>query len=132
MITIVDALDALDMAARGRQDHTYRDGYYISDSGRCLVGEALSILGVSDLDLQGMAGVTIDALYEQGLPWSQKMTLGAMLVFRAAQRSQDGLLSVDQSWGAALEQAIKIAARVWDIIPDSVVAAAAPTVLETV
>jgi hypothetical protein len=93
---------------------------YAGQSGpRCLVGQALSLAQVADGDLEPLGHLGVRELYTQGrLP--VRLTLGALAVFDAAQRSQD----CGYAWGDALEYASHVAMRYLDLLPDAAVPAA--------
>jgi hypothetical protein len=80
----------------------------------CLVGHALSLAGVGDDDLVTLGDRGVRELYAEGrLP--VRLTLGALAVFDAAQRSQDR----GYAWGDALDYASGVAVRLLDLLPDS-------------
>jgi hypothetical protein len=69
---------------------------------------------VSDEGLQAFRGRGVRELYAQGrLP--VRLTLGALAVFDAAQRTQDR----GQPWGDALDHAARVALRFLDLLPDA-------------
>jgi hypothetical protein len=81
---------------------------------RCLVGHALSFAGVGDDELAMLDDLGVRELYCGGkLP--VRLTLGALAVFDAAQRSQDR----GYAWGDSLDYASDVAARLLDLLPDS-------------
>ena len=88
--------------------------YWRRAGPRCLVGHALSLaqVGANDLDALGDRGVR--ELYRHGkLP--VRLTIGALVVLDAAQRTQDrGYTGAD-----ALEYASNVAVRFLDLVPDS-------------
>lgn len=80
---------------------------------RCLVGHALSLAHVNDSDLDGLGDRGVRELYRRGeLP--VRLTIGALVVLDAAQRTQDR----GYSWGDALDYANSIAVRFLDLVPD--------------
>ena len=85
---------------------------YASDGGpQCLVGRCLSLAGVDEDDLDALGGHGVRELYDRGgLP--VRLTLGALVVFDAAQRGQDR----GYAWGEALEYAVGVAERFLDLI----------------
>jgi hypothetical protein len=83
------------------------------------VGHALSLAQVSDEDLEALRGRGMRELYAQGqLP--VRLTLGAVAVFDAAQRTQDR----GYAWGDALNHAAAVALRFLDLLPDAAFGAA--------
>lgn len=79
-----------------------------------LVGRALSLAHVADVELQQLGARDVRALYSQGsLP--VRLTFGAMAVLDAAQRGQDG----GYTCGEVLESAIGVAVRFLDLMPDT-------------
>jgi hypothetical protein len=88
---------------------------YAAHSGpRCLVGHALALAGVDEDDLAALGDLGVRELYGEGrLP--VRLTLGALAVFDAAQRSQDR----GYAWGDALDYASGVAVRLLDLLPDS-------------
>lgn len=128
MHTVVDAINTLEVVVKGNESRVTSNGLYYTpnlplEDRFCIVGSALNHLGVTVADLIVMGPLSIDFLYEQDrVPFP--LSLGAMLVYRAAQRTQDGLVGEDRSWGAAFDSAVVAASRVIDLIPDSAVAAA--------
>lgn len=124
MHDVVDALNTLEVVIKGNENKIHTAGIYLDRyEGYGIVGAALSHLGVSDQDLILLGPLRIDYLYERDLS-PLPLTLGGMLVYRAAQRTQDGLIGADRSWGAAFDNAVRAASRVFDLLPDSAVAAA--------
>lgn len=128
MIDIEAALNTLEGVVEGYQTKIHHTGLYytpnVSDAERfCIVGTALTRLGATVRQLVGMGPLKIDYLYERDL-CPVPLTLGGMVVFRAAQRTQDGLVGADRSWGAAFDNAVVAAGRVFDLMPDSVVSSA--------
>lgn len=130
MHTVVDAINSLECVVKGNESKLgLTELYYRSvtdadqDTRFSLVGAALHNLGVTVSELIGMGPLKIDYLYEEGkLPFD--LSLGALAVYRAAQRTQDGLTGGDRSWGAAFDNAVVAASRVIDLMPESVVATA--------
>lgn len=117
MHDIVQALNLLEEVMTGNEDRVTSFGLYYDHGKRCLVGECLSRLGVSDEVLILLGPRSIDFLYERDLS-PLPMTLGGMLVYRSAQRTQDGLCGEDHTWGGAFQSAVRTASRVIDLIPD--------------
>jgi hypothetical protein len=130
MHTVVDALNTLELVTKGNEDRVTSHGLYYrsvvtstEDERFCIVGAALHRAGVSVAELTIMGPLKIDHLYERGLA-PLDLSLGGMIVYRAAQRTQDGLTEDDRSWGAAFDNAVVAASRVIDLVSDSAVAAA--------
>jgi hypothetical protein len=129
MIDVVQALDLLDrcVAERGC-DYAYaprwtaHGGYstcqYVHDGEPdCMIGLALAKSGMPVEALRMLGSDRLAGLYSaHRLPID--LTLGALAVFRAAQRAQDE----GQCWGVALRQARLIAGRYFGLIPSAVVA----------
>jgi hypothetical protein len=81
---------------------------------QCLVGRRLSLAGANDRDLDALDGHAVRELYRRGaLP--VQLTLGALVLFDAAQRGQDR----GYGWDEALEYAVGVAGRFLDLIPPS-------------
>ncbi|MDT4903312.1 MAG: hypothetical protein QOH52_1328 [Pseudonocardiales bacterium] len=129
MIDVVQALDLLEQCVSERGcGYVYapkwsaRDGYstcqYVHNGKPdCIIGLAFAKSGVPVETLQTLSGDRLAGLHsEHRLPIH--LTLGALVVFRAAQRAQDQGLS----WGVALRQATLIAGRYFDLIPAAIVA----------
>lgn len=96
------------------RDH--RSLYANHHGPRCLVGHALSLAGVGDDELATLGDLGVRELYSEGkLP--VRLTLGALAVFDAAQRSQDR----GYAWGDALDYASSAAVRLLDLLPDHAV-----------
>jgi hypothetical protein len=118
MIDIGRALDLLGAAVKQRGASFVfvagRDQFclYRGDGGpQCLVGRCLSLAGVHDDDLDALGGDGVRELYHRGaLP--VRLTLGALVVFDAAQHGQDR----GHTWGEALEDAVGAAERFADMI----------------
>jgi hypothetical protein len=88
---------------------------------RCLVGHALSLAHVGDSDLDELDDRGVRELYRHGkLP--VRLTIGALVVLDAAQRTQDR----GYTWGDALEYASDVAVRFLDLVPDSLFEACSP------
>lgn len=130
-IDVVTALNSLEELTHGNEARTNStELYFDSKDGFSLVGESLHKAGVSVETLVFLGPLRIEYLYERGLlPIS--LTLGAAMVYRAAQRTQDGLVGADRSWGAAFDNAVVAASRVIDLVPDSAVAAARAELVAT-
>lgn len=80
---------------------------------QCLVGHVLSLAQVGDNDLEAVGDRRVRALYVEGsLP--VRLTLGALVVLDAAQRTEDR----GYSWGDALDDATNVAVRFVDLLPD--------------
>jgi hypothetical protein len=81
---------------------------------RCLVGHALSLAQVGANDLDALSDRGVRELYRHGkLP--VRLTIGALVVLDAAQRTQDR----GYTWGDAFEYASNVAVRFLDVVPDS-------------
>jgi len=123
-IDVVAAINSLEELTHGNETRTNSTGlYFDSTDGFSLVGAALNKAGVPVETLILLGPLRVEYLYERNL-LPVKLTLGAAMVYRAAQRTQDGQVGADRSWGAAFDHAVVAASRVIDLIPDSVVAAA--------
>ena len=128
LIDIGSALDLLATAVKQRGEHYvyppapagHRTCTYAASSGsQCIVGHALSLAQVSDEGLEPLRGRGLRELYAQGqLP--VRLTLGALAVFDAAQRTQDR----GYAWSDALENAARVALRFLDLLPDAAFGAA--------
>jgi hypothetical protein len=115
LIDIGSALDLLATAVKQRGEYYvyppipagHRTCTYATSSGpQCIVGHALSLAQVSDEGLEALRGRGVRELYVQGqLP--VRLTLGALAVFDAAQRTQDR----GCAWGDALDHATRVALR---------------------
>jgi hypothetical protein len=119
LIDIGRALDLLAAAVEQRGESfvfvagRHQSCLYRADGGpQCLVGRCLSLAGVGDADLDALGGHAVRDLYRAGaLP--VRLTLGALVVFDAAQRGQDR----GYPWGEALDYAVGAADRFLDLIP---------------
>jgi hypothetical protein len=81
----------------------------------CIVGHALAFANVCVRDLEEMGDDGVRDIYLRGeLPIT--LTLGALAVFDAAQRSQDR----GCRWGDVLEYATDAAVKFLDLLPDTV------------
>jgi hypothetical protein len=81
----------------------------------CIVGQALALANVGARELEAMNDDSMRDLYLRGrLP--VVLTLGAMVVFDAAQQNQDR----GYRWGDVLAYATRAAANFLDLVPDSV------------
>jgi hypothetical protein len=121
-LDIMDALDLLATAVIDRGDDfastpnsgpniTNRHRYAIFDEPRCIVGYALSLANVTVEDLRSMRDQPVRDLYRDGgLPIP--ITLGALIVLDAAQRSQDR----GRRWGDVLDDAVTAAAKFLDLV----------------
>jgi hypothetical protein len=128
LIDIGSALDLLATAVKQRGEYFVyplvpvgrRTCMYASRGGpRCMVGHALSLAQVSDDALEALHDRGVRELYAEGrLP--VRLTLGALAVFDAAQRTQDR----GYAWGDALDYASLVALRFLDVLPDSAFGAA--------
>lgn len=129
MHDVVQALNLLEALVKGQETRLDHTGLYydvrpsITEDRYSLMGKVFHSLGVSNVLLEALGSTKVHELYEQDLS-PVPLTLGAMLVYRSAQRTQDGLFGADRTWGAAFNSAVVVAVRVFDLIPDSVVAAA--------
>jgi hypothetical protein len=132
LIDISHALDLLAEAVAHRGEYFTFPPVWLRDDRhlyanlggpRCLVGHALSLAGVGDDDLATLGDLGVRELYSDG-KMPVRLTLGALAVFDAAQRSQDR----GYSWGDALDYASDVAARLLEVLPDS--AFSAPGALE--
>jgi hypothetical protein len=129
LIDIVRALDLLAAAVEQRgESFVFVAGrhqlcLYRADGGpQCLVGRCLSLAGVGDDELDALGGDAVRDLYRRGaLP--ARLTLGALVVFDAAQRGQDRAYS----WGDALDYAVGVAERFLGLIPPSITSTGHPT-----
>jgi hypothetical protein len=128
LIDIGRALELLATAVKQRGEYYayppipvgHRRCMYATSRGpQCIVGHALSLAQVSDEGLQALRGRGVRELYAQGrLP--VRLTLGALAVFDAAQRTQDR----GYAWGDALDHAARVALRFLDLLPDAAFGAA--------
>ena len=128
-IDVGRALDLLAEAVQARGEYfvyppvwirSARSPYASDGELRCLVGQALFLAGVADEDLAALGDVGVRDLYTRGaLPVG--LTLGALAVFDAAQRTQDR----GYAWGDALDYAQHVATRFLDLVPDAALQAAA-------
>jgi hypothetical protein len=129
LIDIVRALDLLAAAVEQRGESfvfvagRHQVCLYRTDGGpQCLVGRCLSLAGVSDDELDALGGDAVRDLYCRGaLP--VRLTLGALVVFDAAQRGQDRAYS----WADARDYAVGVAERFVELIPPSTAFTAQPT-----
>jgi hypothetical protein len=81
----------------------------------CIVGQALALANVGARELEAIDDHGIRELYLRGkLP--VPLTLGAVMVFEAAKRSQDR----GHRWGDVLAHAAAAAAKFLDLLPDTV------------
>jgi hypothetical protein len=88
--------------------------YAARTGSQCLVGHVLSLMCVADEDLEELRDRDLRTLYrEDRLP--VRLTLGALVVLDAAQRSQDR----GYAWGDALEYATSVATAFLDLLPDA-------------
>jgi hypothetical protein len=120
MIDLGRALDLLTTAVGQRRVVRLRHGPAsvrpVQGSGgpQGLVGRCLSLAGANDRDLDALDGRALRELYRRGaLP--VQLTLGALVVFDAAQRGQDR----GYGWDEALEYAVGVAERFLDLVPAS-------------
>lgn len=123
MHTVVDAINTLEGVVRGREKLITTSGLYYTPSASvdqtlCVIGTALHQHGVTVAELVALGPLKIDYLYERKLS-PLPLSLGGMIVYRAAQRTQDGLSGEDRSWGAAFDNAVVAAGRVIDLLPDA-------------
>lgn len=110
---LIDIGGALDLLATAVKQYATRSG------PQCIVCHALSLAQVSDEGLEALRGRGVRELYAQGqLP--VRLTLGALAVFDAAQRTQDR----GYAWGDALDHAALVAMRFLDLLPDAAFGAA--------
>jgi hypothetical protein len=122
VIDIIDALDLLDRCVRDRGDG-YRSlsrGDAFPTATDSIVALALSKAGAPLTALSPLAHTPIAELYASGRP-PLPLTLGAVVVFRAAE-------SVDrrgQTWATSYQAALRAASRFVELIPDKVVSCAA-------
>lgn len=105
MHDIEQALNALENVVKDPEYCGPRE-YITTEGARCLVGEAWHSLGVPDETLLSLANLPVEALKSlNALP--VMMTMGAVIVYRAAQNAQDEGLT----WGQSLERAATHADR---------------------
>jgi hypothetical protein len=122
-LNIADALDLLCAAVNDRghglsldpvSNPNLTDQAYPQANGnepRCIIAHALSRAGVTDAELDPISNVPVRNLYRDGrLPIP--ITLGALIVFDAAQRSQ----ASGRSWSDVLDDAVSAAARFLDLV----------------
>jgi hypothetical protein len=120
VIDLGRALDLLTTAVTQRRVVRIRRGpalvVPVQDGGgpQCLVGRCLSLAGVDDGDLDALDGHAVRELY-RGDALPVQLTLGALVLFDAAQRGQDR----GYGWDEALEYAVGVAGRFLDLIPPS-------------
>lgn len=131
LIGICRALDLLATAAElARATSTYpsapvRVSVQVPSPGQacrgspCLVRFALSLEQVGEDDLAALRDHRVRDLYARGR-LSDRLTLGAMIVFDAAQQSEES----GHSWGDALDHATGAAGRFLDLIPNRLFATA--------
>jgi hypothetical protein len=122
-IDLVRALDLLAGAVAGAgaefvhpmiQGGRCRCPYARGGGLQCLVGRALSLAQVGDAELEALGDRGVRELHRQGrLP--VRLTLGALIVFDAAQRCQDR----GWTWADALDHATSAAERYLDLLPGS-------------
>jgi hypothetical protein len=84
---------------------------------RCLVAAALALAGVGERELRALHDRDVRDLYAAAA-FPVSVTLGALMVFDAAQRSQGR----GSSWGDALEQATAVALDYLKIAPERMLA----------
>jgi hypothetical protein len=133
--TLIDlgvALDLLATAVRFRgadfvgrprcvEVPSHRTGRYANDGAPdCIVGHVLAQAGVELSALEALSNDGVDEHYAAGrLPCP--VTLGALAVLRAAQRSQDR----GCRWGDVLDHATRAAYKILDLVPDAALRRAA-------
>jgi len=120
-LAIGDVLDLLEYVVDEAGEDHVSGCYYISPlNGQpaCIVGRVMHIAGTPTEELRSWQGFPINEVFEDDMMKEVKLTMGAMLVLRAAQNSQDNGLKRD--WGTALEAAVKAAGRYMTLVPDSV------------
>lgn len=128
MFTVTDALDLIDhVVEQGGEDHV-SPNFYVTREGQpvCLLGRAFMLTGVSANTMKSWGNASILTLARSGLlPFP--MTLGAIKVFSAAQKAQDGLTGEPEpgykTWGLARRAAHRAAESFLELLPDSVLAA---------
>jgi hypothetical protein len=98
------------------EDHRYMTCLYAHHGAlACIVGHVLAEAGVRPWELEAMGDDGIEDLYRAGtLPIA--LSIGALAVLRAAQRSQDR----GCRWTDVLADANATAIRVLDLVPDAV------------
>jgi hypothetical protein len=135
-IDLVDALDLLESCVRDRGEG-YRSPHRrlpaVSPTGsgdafptatdNSIVTLALSKAGAPLTALISLASTPIADLYASGRH-PLNLTLGAVVVFRAAESAERR----GQTWAMSLQAALRAASRFVDLIPDRVVARAAEAV----
>jgi len=116
MHDIEAALNALEVAVEQAGEGHYGPRRYIDKDQRCIVGDAWYRLGVPSEALRSLGVEKIEDLHKEGiLPFP--MTLGAVVVYRAAQKAQDANLT----WGQALDAAIRTASRYLTLMPTALI-----------
>lgn len=87
--------------------------YTARNGPRCLVGRALSLERIRDDDLEALRDHPVRELYAKArLP--VRLTLGAMVVLDAAERARDR----GATWCEAPDDAMSVAVRFVDLLPD--------------
>jgi hypothetical protein len=124
-VDIVDALDLLGSCVRDRGEghRSRRRGDGVPTATDSIVILALTKAGAPLTALRPLTHTPIADLYASGqhpLP----LTLGAVVVFRAAE-SEDRR---GQTWGMSLQAALRAASRFVDLVPDRVVSSAVEAV----
>lgn len=113
-VPFIDMCRALDLLASA-----VRQAGRDVEPSRCLIGRAFSLAGVGGGCHDVIGEHNLRELYAQDrLP--VRLTLGALVVFDAAQRAQDRGLTVDNTLGCASSAAV----RFIDLLPDRVFVAA--------
>jgi hypothetical protein len=129
MIDIVDALDLLDSCVRDRgEDYrslprrlavVSRTGLQeeVPAASDSIVTLALRKAGAPPIVLSALADAPVADLYASGRP-ALNLTLGAVVVFRAAESAERR----GQTWANSLHAALRAASRFVELIPDRVAA----------
>lgn len=126
MIDIEDALNLLEAVVKDGGEETRADAWYVNpllNQPVCMIGRAMSYAGIDTKTMLGWGRKPIQDVYEEGLI-PEEITLGAVLVLRAAQMAQDGHIKAGQhippvTWGEALSEALRAAERYLDLIPEA-------------
>lgn len=113
MHDIEQAINLLEQIVKEFGEDHYGPRYLFLDGQRCLVGEALSRLGVSDKALYDLGILDCEELWD-GKLYPIELTFGAHAVYRAAQKAQDEGLN----WGQAFDRAITAGARYISLFPE--------------
>jgi hypothetical protein len=138
MIDIVEALDLLDGCVRERGSSYRTPGrpaLRSTDGGHPdverpategIVALAMTKGGVAPGEVSRLAGRHIADVYSPGRDRCLNLTVGAVVVFRAAELVERR----GETWGACLQGAVRTAARFVEVLPDSSCAGASAMLRE--